>query len=306
MARQPILPSSIADPTGQDHRERRAMADFKRRLTNIQRGLLSILDQQQYTVVTINAASLDINERVYRFELDEFIIRNIDAQIGDLIDSILLEGGPTQLWFLESYIKQAYQQGTAQSHANLAVQSAEYAVTKPNLESILLSEPYRKRLGLIRARQFESMKGFAGALKDTLSRTLTEGMALGHNPRKVALAIQKRTGVSLSRANTIARTEITTALRKARMDETEDANERLGIQTLEMHLSAFSPTTRIKHARRHGTLHTIQDQREWWSVDGNSVNCKCSTISVLVDDDGQPLTPAIVDRARQLKQKKLK
>jgi hypothetical protein len=280
------------------------MADFRVRLRNIQRGTLRILNAIPYQVVTINA--MQHNSTTYRFELDETVLARMNEEIGLLVDFFLLEGGPQNLWFMESYIRPTYQQGTAQSVANLSVQSTAYAVTRPTLESVLLSEPYRRRIGLVRARQFENMKGFAGSLKDVLGRTLAEGMAAGLNPRTVAKSIIERTGVSLSRANTIARTEIPGALRKARMDETEDAQERLGIQTMEMHLSAFSPTTRIDHAKRSGTLHTIQDQREWWSLSKNAVNCKCSTISVLVDDDGKPLTPRIIDRALAIKAEKLK
>jgi len=33
-----------------------------------------------------------------------------------------------------------------------------------------------------------------------------------------------------------------------------------------------------------------------------SSNCKCSQLSVLVDDSGQPLVPAIVERAKRNKQ----
>lgn len=303
MAGSPILPRNAADPLGTDARERRAMKDFASRLRNIQRGTLRILNAIPYKVVTINA--LQHNSTTYRFELDENVLARMNAEIALIVDEFLLEGGYQNLWFMEAYVRPAYVQGTAQSVSNLTVQSGVYAAARPTLESVLLSAPYQRRIGLVRARQFENMKGFAGSMKDVLGSTLARGMAAGQNPRVIAKEIAARTGVSLSRANTIARTEITGALRTARMDETEDAQERLGIQTKEMHLSAFSPTTRIEHARRSGTLHTIQEQREWWSLSKNACNCKCTTVSVLVDDAGNPLTPSIIDRAKRIKQEKL-
>lgn len=273
MARQPILPSSLADPTGQNSRELRAMADFKQRMLKIQRGMMAILGQQQYTVVTLNAAELALNETVYRFELDENILDRINAEIGILIDAILLQGGQRSLWFMDLYVQPAYQQGTAQSVANLSVQSAEYALSRPTLESVLLSDPYRKRIGLVRAREFENMQNLTAWMKNDLSRTLSQGMSLGQNPRVIAKSIKERIGGSQSRAETIARTEITNALRQARMDETLSAQESLGIQTKEMHLSALSPTTRPTHAARHSKLFSIQEQKEWWARDANSINC---------------------------------
>ena len=348
MARQPILPRNTADPLGSDPRERRAMADFKRRLTYIQRGMLRILDDQHYQVVTVNEASVNphwpilqrladeeyqrnleslrestgdngiayelaantriavnryyaANATVYRFELDESILDRINQEIGLLIDAILLQGGQRSLWFLESYVRPAYQQGTAQSAANLTVQSAEYALARPTLETVLLSDPYQRRIGMLRARVFEEMQGLTAYMKTDLSRTLSQGMSLGKNPRVIAKDIRARIGVSQSRADRIARTEIPNALRQARMDETQDASDRLGIRTMEMHLSALSPTTRPTHSARHSKLFTIQEQKEWWATTPNSINCRCTTISILVSEDGEPLTPSIIERAKAMR-----
>lgn len=301
MARMPVLPRNAADPTGQDARERKAIADFKSRLLNIQRGTLRVLDSIPVQAVTINSAILSINETVYRFELDENVLARMNQELELLIQAILLEGGERSLWFMQAYVQPAYQQGTAQSMANLTVQSAEYALARPTLESVILSDPYRRRIGLVRARQFEEMRGLTDWMRGDLGATLARGMAAGQNPRVIAKDIRARIGVAQSRAERIARTEIPNALRQARMDETQDAQERLGIRTMEMHLSALSPTTRPHHAARHATLHTIQEQREWWAISGQSVNCKCSTVSVLVDEDGNPLTPSIIERAKAMR-----
>lgn len=299
MARQPILPSSASDPTGQDRRERAAINDFARRMSVIQRGMLRILDKQEYTVVTINSAQMQANETVYRFRLDETILANINAEIALLIDSILLEGGLDQLWMLAAYVEPAYRQGTAQSWTNLSVQSEAYAATKPTLESILLSPPYRTRIGLLKAREFEQMKALSDSMKADLGSTLARGMANGQNPRVIAKDIKERIGVSQSRAERIARTEITTALRTARLDEAQQAQQDLGIQTKMLHISALSPTTRPTHRSRHAKLFTVQEQKEWWAISPNSINCKCSTIEVLVDESGEPLTPSIIERAKR-------
>lgn len=297
----PILPRSISDPTGQDPRERRAIADFKVRMRDIQRGMLRILDQQQYTVVTINSAELAVNETVYRFELDENILARINAEIAILINAILLEGGERSLWFMNAYVEPAYQQGTAQSMANLSVQSAEYALARPTLESVLLSDPYRKRIGLVRARVFEEMRGLSDDMRGDLGSTLARGMAAGQNPRVIAKDIKARIGVSQSRANTIARTEITAALKNARLDEDADARDRLGILMKQMQISALSPTTRPAHAARHAHLYTEQEVRDWRARDANDINCKCSFAAVLIDEEGNPLTPSIIARAKAMR-----
>lgn len=88
----------------------------------------------------------------------------------------------------------------------------------------------------------------------------------------------------------------------ARMDRiaTDEADtRRLGIPHLYMHISALSPTTRPTHAARHGNLYTEEEMQEWWSKDGNDVECRCSVVTILLDENGNPLTPSIIERARK-------
>lgn len=77
-----------------------------------------------------------------------------------------------------------------------------------------------------------------------------------------------------------------------------DADDDLGEGYLYMHLSALSPTTRKSHAERHGKLFTAQQVREFWADPTNVDGCRCSVTPVMVDDDGNPLVPSIINRTR--------
>ena len=294
MARSAILPASPSDPTGVDRIEKGAIRDFSWRYRKIRDGYLAALDRIPNEPV--------VNKR-YVFNLDPSLLSAMFSGLDAMVDSILLEGGEDKLWFFESYVSVAYQRGTAQQFANLSQQSPVYHAGQKSLQDILMSEPYRRRIALVRAREFEEMKGLAGTTKNTLNRVLAEGIARGKNPREIAKDISSSvSSIDDVRARRIARTEVPTALRRARLDESDDATERYGLQTKEMHVSAMSPTTRPKHAARHGTLHTTEEQRDWWAEDANSINCKCSTVSVMVDGSGKPLVPAIVERALRNKE----
>lgn len=297
MAGSPVLPRTLDDPTMQDSRERKFMRDFDRRVEAVGKQVLRILGEQNYTVVTLN--SIQANATSYQFELDQAILLGINSEIERIAELILLEGGEQELWSMRAYIEPAYMQGTAVQAANLTVQSELYALNKPSLDAILFSEPYRKRIGLLRAREFELMKGFTAQAKTDLAGALTRGMIAGLNPRVIAKDIQASVGVNKSRSERIARTETGNAFRQARMDEAESARIDLGIRTMELHLSALSPTTRANHRARHGTLHSVADQRAWWAISGQSINCKCSTVSVLVNEKNEPLSPAIIERAKR-------
>ncbi len=106
-------------------------------------------------------------------------------------------------------------------------------------------------------------------------------------------------GIEQGRANRIARTEITTALRRARWDEHDSASDDLGLNVMLLHLSALSPTTRQTHALRHGKLYTSEEVRDWYSINGNAINCKCSQVTVLVDEKGVPLNSSVIDIAKK-------
>ncbi|MBL4278842.1 phage head morphogenesis protein [Vibrio fluvialis] len=290
----PILPRNIEDPTGVDRLERGAMLRYKEKLSRIGREYPALIQRLN--------PQLAVNAR-YTYELDEATLNYILSQGNLLIDEILLEGGQQSPWLYEKYVSVAYQRGTGQEFANLSAQSPAYAAEVENLRELINSEPYRLRIGLVKSRVFEEMKGLSATVKADMAGVLTDGIARGLNPSEVARALKVRAGLEEYRANRIARTEITTALRRARWDESESAQVRFGLTTMQLHLSALSPTTRITHAQRHAKLFTVDEVRDWYATGSNSINCKCSQVAVLVDDEGNPINESIIDRAEKMLKK---
>lgn len=260
----PVITGTPADPTALDALVRRAMQDMRARLQRIKRGYIAAIDAFK--------PSFTINAR-YSYDLNAALLQSVLQGLDTLVDSELLEGGQNQLWFFENYVQPAYERGTAQQYMNLSRQSPTYSAVRESLAALVRSEPYQRRLLLVRAREFEEMKGLSGQVKADMSRVLTDGLARGLGPRDVAANLTQQIGIEEPRAHRIARTEIPTALRRARMDEADEAREEMGLRTKEMHISALSTTTRVTHAQRHGKLFTTDQQREWWSQAANSINC---------------------------------
>lgn len=285
-----ILPSNKQDPTGIDRLERKAMKDFANRMKRIGKAYIAALDRFP--------ANLAVNAS-YEYQLDPLILNMTLNDASALTDSILLEGGQNQNWFTEAFIEAAVVRGTAQAFANLSQQSAAYLAERQSLQSLLLSEPYQRRMSLVYAREFEEMKGLSAETKRNMARVLTDGMGRGLHPTVVARNLRNQAGVESRRANTIARTELTTALRRARWDEADEAKKDLGLNIRLLHFSALSPTTRQTHAARHAYLYTVEEVREWYANGANAINCKCSQVEVLVDEKGQPLNPRVVELAQK-------
>lgn len=287
-----MLPNNRSDPTGQNSREAQASAEMRGRVTRCVKVYRDLLGRIDFVVV---------NAKTYEFRTLPGVLAAWLAAAETQVDAIMLEGGLTNLWFTVQYVEPAYESGTACNRANLAAQSVVYRAARPDLRSVLLSEPYQRRLSLLYAREFEEMKGLSAAIKKDMAQILTAGMATGQGPKEISRQMTQQLGIEKRRADRIARTEINNAHTNARMDAAQDAEQNLGLASLEMHISALSPTTRASHRQRHGTLHTVQDQRNWWSQPGERINCKCSTVTVLVDKRNQPLMPSLVQAA--LKQK---
>ena len=285
----PILPRNYQDPTGADALERRAMKDFARRMNKIGKAYKSALEKIP--------SSLAVNAR-YEYQLNPTILSIILNDASYLVDQVLLEGGDYDLWFYE-YVDLAAEKGTGQAYANLSQQSPVYAAGRESLSAILISEPYQRRMALVNARMFEEMKGLSAEVKRDMARVLTDGIGRGLNPREVSRNLTMQIGIEKRRANRIARTEITTALRRAKWEEDQEASEFYGLKTKLLHISALSPTTRHTHAARHAHLYTNEEVRDWYAKDANSINCKCTQQSVLVDEEGKPIYPDTITKLKQ-------
>lgn len=285
-----ILPSNKQDPTGIDRLERKAMKDFASRLKKVGKAYVAALDRFPRSLVTNDS---------YEYQLDPLLLSMTLNDASVLTDSVLLEGGENNNWFAETYVEAAVVRGTAQTFANLSQQSAAYLADRQSLQSLLISEPYQRRMTLVYSRVFEEMKGFSADTKRNMARVLTDGIGRGLHPSVVARNLSDQVGIETRRANTIARTELTTALRRARWDEADEAKKDLGLNIRLLHFSALSPTTRQSHAARHAHIYTIDEVRAWYATGANSINCKCSQVEVLVDAKGNPVNSKVVEMAQK-------
>lgn len=291
MTRQPTLPRNSASPTQTTRQRQRAFKQIRTALAGVQRGVIERFEQIGHRVVSGNAEG-DSNQ-TYEYLLDQFVLDDMNSYIAELINELVMRainGEPIVVGQAEL----AYQQGTAAAVTNIAAQTA---VLTRTVEQTLMSEPYRRRIALVRARLFEQMQGFTDQSRTDLARVLAEGMARGQSPRTIARTIRYRIGVAQSRAERIARTEINVAHRQAIRDEDQQVNQE-GIKTRLLWLSALLSTTRQTHAALHGKVMTRQEVDDFYSRDANSINCRCSQTSILVDDDGKPLSNALPSKLK--------
>lgn len=261
MAGSPILPRSKLTPVGGAHLIKKAVDAVDDALDEIEVWLID-----RWAMVPVNQVVVNryyVNAYRYEYQISIYDLQAI-------VDEMLVKLGIIPQDYFVDQVRAAYQQGTTLAVTNLANISDDYT---RSITSVLTSEPYYRRVALVAARTFEEMKGFQGDLGVELSRVLREAVQDGINPREVAETIKGRFDVSHSRAMRIAQTEITGALRRANWDETQDAQEKLGLNTALLWISALKPTTRYWHAIRHGETYTVQQVREFYAQGANAINC---------------------------------
>lgn len=289
-ANNPIVPRSITNPVGGADRVRRVVNAINESLVGVQDWLINRFEQIPVERIVVNR--LWVNSYRYEYQISV-------TQLEMLVNDLLIELGLLPNDYVVREVVGAYEQGTGLAVENLANISEDYTRT---VTQVLMSDPWQRRAALVGSRVFEEMKGFEGDTGVDLARVLRQAVQDGINPRDVVGTIKERFGVAESRAKRIATTEISGALRRARWDEAQDAESRLGIRVRLMWVSALRPTTRLWHASRHGNLYTIQEVREFYAVNGNQIHCYCNQIETLVDKEGKPVVTRAQDRL--LKQKK--
>ncbi len=291
-AKSPNLPRHPENPVGQTDRIKRTRKAY---LADIRKAQKHTIDTLMSWPVTVQNGRLLTNS-FYEFLVD---LAQLTRLVED-ISTILKQGnGPTAA---RQAAEAAYREGTAKAVENLSglIQDNTRTVT-----ARLADQQVLRRASLAGGRAFEQMEGFAEDTAADLSRVLFRAVQDGENPRQTAKTIRERFGVSKSRAERIARTEITGALRRGRWDEARDTADKFGSDVRLIHYSALIPgRTRRTHAARHGKIVTVEEQAEWYAQNGNAINCLCTATEVVVGDDGEPLFgKKVVERLKEARAK---
>lgn len=120
------------------------------------------------------------------------------------------------------YVRRSYAKGAEWADARMREQGI--AVPQGATPETLFNAPvHADALGVLRTRNFRELEGITDAVDQEVSRVLSRGFAEGWNPRKMASAINDRVEkVGLTRARTLARTEVINAHSTATLNRYEE------------------------------------------------------------------------------------
>ncbi len=302
--RSPIIPGDTTDRTGSGPVQRRAIRAIRQRWAGLAAEVVAIFRRIR-VIGEVQANAYDragIPRTLYAMTPEE--LAAVTQALREAFDRWIeaVAGGSYRTHWYAQFDTEAAQLGLAQSVANLTALSPAYAASR-NIGAALMSQGFQNRVAMAQIKSYEHWTGLAAGEKSALSQIIGRGIVDGKNPRAVVAEIQERLGVSRSRAEQYAQTDITDTLRMARLDERDWAVENLGMNIGLLWKSALIPTTRPHHAIRNGRTYTSAEVRDFYSRDGNIYRCHCSVTEALLDDDGQPM---LTDRARKTSVDELK
>ena len=297
---------SIKDPTFQAGRIVKAYGEFKRRLTRIKKEVTAVYESLKPIETASNTRSYFLNaEKTYLYEIDLNEILRLNETIDALIEKIMMDDNnqPGDNWFFTGYTEAAYEQGTGYAQAFISQQADSYARTYQNLQQVLFSQPYQRRIGIVSARTFNEMRGFTDDVTKQARFILGETIARGKSPKWAAAQLAEAlegNDVGKKRALRIARTEMGVAFRSAVMDESAQAARQFELKMKMLWVSALIPgRTRKTHSERHGKLYTQKEVNDFYAVNGNAIHCLCAQIPCVVNEKGEALAKNLIAKMQK-------
>ena len=305
----PIVPRNKSDPTQSARPVSRMFRDIEERYLTIKRQLKEAFDQRltgrqretngekSWMLCNNDAAEpslYQVNAGTYIYDMTAAQLADLFQIVQAILDGSLLDGGSQNLWAL-GYVAAEYERGTLNAFTNLSVQSPAYA-SQTTLPQLLSSPAYQNQIAAAYVSTYSDWKGISDTARADLANVIADSIGRGVNPRETAQIVSKRLDVSMAKAKNIAQTEQVGALREAQWNETEWTQERLGLKTAILWISALKPTTRATHAARHGKTFSPQEVRDFYSRDGNRYHCYCGNIPCLLNDDGSIFNEGLADK----------
>lgn len=179
------------------------------------------------------------------------------------------------------YIDSAYQRGIRQAGQELRAAGAN--VSDRYLDTAFNLPVHADRVGLIYTRVYSDLKGVTDAMDAQISRVLAQGLAEGLGPMEMARNIVDRVDrIGITRARTIARTEVIAAHAEASLNSYEEAGLE-GVAVSAEFVTVGDNAVCPECEDLEGKTFLIDEARGMIPV---HPNCRCAFIPVIEDARG--------------------
>ncbi len=286
------------DPTRTLSLRRQFSADMTRRFNMIKRLIReSIVINDAFGLTDAQPIALQAAGRNdFAFRSTEEKVRSfmtwLQAQEAEQILEITRVSGALtrgiQRPWTDVYIQSAYQKGIQRSRIEMNKAGFDVPTLTAGGEGALeiaMNGPiHADRAGLAFSRTFTELEGITRAMDQQISRVLAQGLIDGKNPRELARQINDRVDkIGLTRAKTLARTEVISAHHQAMMQEYRAAGVA-GVSIQAEWLTAGDDRVCAECAALEGKIFTLDEIQNLIPL---HPNCRCIALPIDVDDPEQ-------------------
>lgn len=238
-ARNPLR----ADPTRTATLRRVFSSDVTRRLKRVRKKLLKIIVDEDALGLRKSTTrnQLSTNAR-WKFrsaakQVDAFRAW-VEKELQKELIGVTAKNIERAYW--KQYIEQSYKKGVGRSFDDLRKPALAdqdrvrdfYEGTKDEFLRSAFRRPVAvEKVKILASRVYTDLKGVTEDAATRMTRTLTDGLIQGHNPRKIGKDLAEvLDGVSKNRAVTIARTEVIRAHAEGQLDSLElQGEDKVGV-----------------------------------------------------------------------------
>jgi len=232
-----IQASLKSDPTRTLSIRRQFEADMVRRFTKIKRAIIdAVVTKDVFGLVKrVPFVNAELTPSQFQFSTDATKIDGFMSWLKEMEEKNILttEMRPglyqgDKPW-TNMYIQSAYQRGMSRARSEL--RKAGYDVpsatgvdfTGKSSVAVAFNQPFSAdRVAVIYTRAYNELKGVTAAMDQQISRVLAQGLTEGRNPMEIARMLVDRVDkIGITRARTLARTEVINAHHQATINEYE-------------------------------------------------------------------------------------
>ncbi len=290
-----------SDPTGTWPIVKRLIQSLRKRLSNLSSDIRRLLlvtrvFDKRYSVQNVAIAAPSPGDWGF-LSSEQQLARFTEWLMNEINGTIITPDDP---WW-DAYVREGYEKGFRDAHEfamrhGVGGISLEDGFQLPGFSSdadirLALSMPvHQDKLNLIASRLFNELEGMTDDMANRLARTLVDGLIAGDGPRDIARILADEIGISRTRAETIARTEIIRAHAEGQLDSLS----RLGItefQLLAEWSTAGDDRVCPRCYDRQGLVLSLQEARGAIPL---HPRCRCTWIPANVGSQG--VLPPVIGR----------
>lgn len=290
-----------SDPSRTQTIRRSFEADMKRRFNIIRRSIIKAVGELDvFGLKDLSRAPTiriqeELGRRQFEFSRADQKIAKFMAWLKEMEERNILEvttrPGIHQgsMPWTNHYIQSSYQKGLSRSRTELRRQGFEVPAAQGVLPGstdpigVAFNQPFHaERVAVIYTRAFNDLKGITSVMDAQISRVLARGLMDGLNPMTIARNLANRVdSVGITRARTLARTEVIAAHHSATIGEYRRwGADHVRVQA-EWQTAGFNVCPECQELE--GRVFTLDE------IDGMiplHPNCRCVAIPVVPEDPG--------------------